>query len=66
LVYGVHNQIVLGALYKGEELSELDAITKYGTPSLVASVWQLRQSGVKIEKFKDKEGIKRYRLKRAK
>ena len=57
---------MLQALYTGEELSEVDAITKYGTPSLVASIWQLRQSGVKIKKFKDKEGIKRYRLKRTK
>ena len=57
---------MLQALYTGEELSEVDAIIKYGTPSLVGSVWQLRQSGVKIEKFKDKEGIKRYRLKRTK
>ena len=64
MVYSPHNHIALfNALNKGEEVSAFDAITKYGISSLSVSVWHLKKDGVKIETFKDKKGVKRYRLK---
>jgi hypothetical protein len=62
-VFEVHNFIVGNALLRGEELTDVDACIKYGTPSLRASVYFLKREGFKITKRKDERGIIHYKLK---